>query len=279
MGRAASDGQAAGIGSRYFTVQNAGAAIEEGLAQRSDIDALPQDRSEITARRGYDLAGPFRPVAAGASGRPTVHGEELDRFEIALGAPSEGTVIAGYLRTADGLTPLPAGSGLDAASGVFTWQPGVGFLHEYDFVFVRRRGSVAIGRQEVRVVINARRSNRVGPQVTIDVPAPARVLESGQPLLIAGWAIDTDAGDGAGIDTVHVWAYPSDGGDPLFLGEAAYGGQRPDVAAIYGERYRDSGYGLLAAPLPAGTFDVAVFAWSTVAGDFVPARVVRVTVR
>ena len=275
----ASDGQAAGIGSRYFTVQNAGAAIEEAAVRSADVEALPLDRAAITARRGYDLAAAFGPVAAGSTGRATLHGEEMDRFEIALGAPREGTTIAGYLRTTDGFAALPAGATLDGATGAFTWQPGVGFLHEYDFVFVHRRGAVAISRQEVRVVINARGSNRIGPQVTIDVPAPTRVAERNQPLLIAGWAIDTDATAGTGVDLVHVWAYPSEGGDALFLGEAGYGGQRPDVAAIYGGRYRASGYGLLAAPLPEGTYDVAVFARSSATGDFVPARVVRVVVR
>ena len=162
----------------------------------------------------------------------------------------------------------------------FTWQPGVGFINSYDLVFVRRNGGVPVARQEVRVVINAKGSNRVGPQVVIDFPvAGPEPAPDTQPLLVAGWAIDTDAAAGTGVDTVHVWAYPTDGGNPLFLGAAAYGGRRPDVSAIYGARFRDSGYGLFVDALPPGSYDLAVFAWSTVTWDFVPARVVRVTVR
>jgi len=276
----ASNGQAAGIGSRYFTVQNAGAAIEEGVAGTADIDAAGQDRSAIAARRGYDLSAPFRGVATGAAGRATIHGEEMDRFEIALGAPVQGQTVSGYLRTGAGFDPLPAGSHLDPLAGVFTWQPGVGFVYAYDLVFVRRIGTVAVSRQEVRIVLNPKGSNRVGPQVVIDVPtARGHAVDAAQPLLVAGWAIDTDAEAGTGVDTVHVWAYPVEGGQPLFLGAAAYGGRRPDVAAIHGTRFRDSGYGLIVDTLPPGSYDLAVFAWSTVTVDFVPARVVRVTVR
>jgi hypothetical protein len=274
----ASDGQSAGVGSRYFIVQNAGAGVEEALSDQGDIDSAPQDRSPIAARRGYDLSSPFHGYSVGESGRTTVYGEEVDRFELALGAPAPGTTLTAYLRTNGGFAALPAGSHLDEESGVFVWQPGVGFLNSYDFVFVRRDGARAIARQEVRLVINPKGSNRVGAQVVIDFPAAAE-RATGLPLVVAGWAIDADADAGTGVDAVHVWAYPAGGGEPVFLGAADYGGRRPDVAAIYGPRFRDSGYGLVVNTLPPGSYDLAVFAWSTVAGDFVPARVVRVTVR
>jgi hypothetical protein len=111
----------------------------------------------------------------------------------------------------------------------------------------------------------------------IDTPAPnANVARS---LVIAGWALDVDDQTGTGIDAVHVWAYPARGGAPIFVGAASYGGARPDVAGIYGERFRNSGYGIVVDALPPGTYDVAVFAWSTVKSGFIPAKVVRVTVR
>jgi hypothetical protein len=82
---------------------------------------------------------------------------------------------------------------------------------------------------------------------------------------------------------VHVWAYPVNGAgqwdDPIFLGPAIFGNARPDVAAVYGERFKQSGYGMIVQTLPPGTYDVAVFAYSTVRNDFVPAKVVRVTIR
>jgi hypothetical protein len=65
----------------------------------------------------------------------------------------------------------------------------------------------------------------------------------------------------------------------VFLGAAAYGGQRPDVGAIFGERFTASGYGLLVNDLAPGAYDVAVFAWSTAMGRFAPAAVSRIAVK
>ena len=76
-----------------------------------------------------------------------------------------------------------------------------------------------------------------------------------------------------------MWAYPLTGGAPVFLGTATYGGARPDVAAVHGDQFRDSGFGVLVQGLPPGNYDLAVFAWSGVSGGFVPAQVVRVTAR
>ncbi|MEO7889898.1 MAG: hypothetical protein ABIW19_07840 [Vicinamibacterales bacterium] len=56
-------------------------------------------------------------------------------------------------------------------------------------------------------------------------------------------------------------------------------GARPDVTAVYGDRFRNSGYGIGVDSLTPGDYDLAVFAWSTVKDGFVPAKVVRVTVR
>ena len=45
------------------------------------------------------------------------------------------------------------------------------------------------------------------------------------------------------------------------------------------DRFARSGFDLVTPGLAPGTYDVAVFAWSTARQDFVPAQVVRVTVR
>src|SRR6185295_2957539 len=175
----------------------------------------------------------------------------------------------GYLRVGGELAPLPIGSFLDAA-GIFYWTPGVSFLGAYDLVFVRWSQGQAVARQELRLVLNVAGRNRVGPQVVVDTPSASETVDL--PFNLAGWAIDPDAGVGTGIDTLHVWAYPADDyAHPIFLGAMAYGGERPDVAAIYGDRFRPSGFGITVDSLPEGTYDVAVFAWSTATGSFVPA--------
>ena len=97
--------------------------------------------------------------------------------------------------------------------------------------------------------------------------------------VIAGWAADLDSADGTGVQMIHVWAYPVGGGAPRFVADAAYGGSRPDVAAVFGDRFRDSGFGLRVEGLPPGAYDIAIFAWSTARQAWLPAKVVSVVVR
>jgi hypothetical protein len=144
-------------------------------------------------------------------------------------------------------------------------------------VFVRTRGTQAIGRRDVRIVLHPKGRGHIGPQVAIDLPRPQQ--EDAQPFALGGWAIDLDAEHGSGVSGLHVWAYPLNGGPPIFLGAATYGGARADIGALHGDRFRDSGFGLVVQGLAAGNYDLAVFAWSTEKSDFVPAKVVRVTIR
>jgi hypothetical protein len=262
----------------------------QGYLLTDQVNAAPLDLTPITGRRGYDTSAPERRYGADANGVVTVLGEETDLFQFSL-RPSATDIYAaasrgdytGYMRAGSALFPLPIGSSLNAETGAFTWQPGPGFLGSYNLVFVRWLGTQAIARQEVRFVLNPQGSNRVGAQVIIDTPGPQANVS--QPFLLAGWAIDLDAFEGTGVDTLHVWAYPitchvpsATCHDPIFLGATAYGGKRPDVGAIFGERFTSSGYGLVVDGLEAGQYDVAVFAWSTATGGFVPAKVVRVTI-
>ncbi len=281
-------GSASGIGSRYFTVSNGslmldpaqGSVTAPGIdsvaSPASDVEGAPADVAAIHGRRGFSLDTPQQTYAV-RDGRTTVQSEELDRIELNLGA-TPGHSYAGYLRAGTSLAPLPIGSSLNAATGAFTWMPGVGFAGTYDLVFVHRSAGQAVARQDVRIVLNPKGSNRVGPQTVIDSPLPPDTIFS-DTIVVAGWAADLDSAVDTGVDAVHVWAYPASGEDPVWIGAAAYGGARPDVATVYGNRYLNSGYGMTVEGLAPGTYDLAVFAYSTVTGRFGPARLVRVTVR
>jgi hypothetical protein len=296
-------GGAAGVGSRYFSVLNSSglfagvsasdetsgaeaqslvipartAAVGQTAVELSAAAAQASvDASPIAVRRGFSPDTLFRHVRPGASGFVTVQSEEMDRIELQL-SEAGNERCSGYSTTGGVDAPLPVGSNLDPVTCVFTWNPGVGFLGSYDFVFLRRAESGTTVRQDVRVALNPKRSGLVGPQVMIDTPGSQQVV--GRPFVIAGWAVDLDADVDTGVDTLHVWAYPVTGEAPEFLGVASYGGSRPDVGAIYGGQFRQSGYGLQVNDLAPGTYDVAVFAWSNVTRGFVPASVVRVTVK
>jgi hypothetical protein len=270
-------GTAEGIGSRFFTVANSSSVGGPVTAPTlSAVRSVASDRSAVVGRRGWDLDAPWTSYATSGAGRALVRGEELDRFELALGArPNER--YSGFLRSGDDLLPLPIGSNLNAKTGEFTWAPGVGFVGTYDLVFVRTRGARVVGRNDVRFVLHAKGRGLVGPQVTIDVPRAQQ--DVAQPFMLGGWAADLDAQESTGVGGLHAWAYPLTGGPPVFLGAATYGAARSDVAALHGERFRDAGFGLIVQGLTHGNYDLAVFAWSTEKGDFVPAKVVRVTIR
>jgi uncharacterized delta-60 repeat protein len=278
-------GEIEGIGSRFFTVVNGtgavAAAVELAASSRvrataEIIGAAPRDDGPVLARRGWDLEGPWRWYGVGGAGRAVIRGEEIDRFELALGEQA-GAYYTGHVRVGAEVAPLPVGSHLDATTGLFTWAPGVGFVGRYDLVFVRWEGTRAAARHEVRVILAPKGSGHVGVQVAIDVPRSRQDVL--QPFLLAGWAADLDATAGTGIDTLHVWAYPATGGAPVFLGTPALGGVRPDVAAVHGDQFREAGFALAVQGLIPGDYDLAVFPWSNVTGGFAPPNVVRVTVR
>ena len=279
-----SAGMTSGLGSRYFRVFNgssagttaAVSAASNARSPHADIEGVPLEASPVLGRRSWEPDAPWQHYAAGPSGRVVLRGEEIDRFELGLGG-QQGESIVGYLRVGEDLGPLPIGSKLDSRTGSFTWSPGVGFIGTYDLVFVRQSGGRAIARREVRVVLAPKGSGHVGTQVVIDTPRSQQ--DVAQPFVLGGWAADLDAAAGTGIDAIHVWAYPLTGGAPVFLGAATYGGARPDVAAVHGDQFSDTGFGLAVQGLVPGNYDLAVFAWSAVSGGFMPARTVRITAR
>jgi hypothetical protein len=274
-------GMTQGIGSRYFTVSNSSgsltAAASEAAIDRASFDTLPLVRSNVVGRRGWDPAAPWRVFQTSVSGRTVVRAEEVGRLELRIGDEGTGVSFDGYLRTESGLAPLPVGSVLDPVTGEFTWAPGIGFVGSYDLSFVRRVSGRPVDRRDIRVVLQAKGSGFVGPQVVID--SPRQQMDVAQPFMLGGWAADLGAVDDSGVSAIHVWAYPLTGGAPVFVGAATYGGARPDVAAVHGDQFRSSGYGMFVQGLTPGNYDLAVFAWSTEAADFAPAKLVRITVR
>jgi len=98
--------------------------------------------------------------------------------------------------------------------------------------------------------------------------------------LIAGWAFVENGGADTGVSAVHVWAQPVTGGSPVFVGVATLGDARPEVAARYGTQHANAGFHLPFNNrlLPAGAYDIAVFAQGRLTGTFQIVRVVRMTV-
>src|SRR5436190_3081122 len=67
----------------------------------------------------------------------------------------------------------------------------------------------------------------------LQTDAPVRNTAVVEPFIVGGWALDSAAASGIGIDAIHVWAVPP-AGAAVFLGVASLGGNRPGAAASFG---------------------------------------------
>jgi hypothetical protein len=116
------------------------------------------------------------------------------------------------------------------------------------------------------------------PLLAVDTPVTETSVDRG--LYMAGWALDRGSpADSTGVDAIHVWAFPRDGSAARFLGVAHYGYPRADVAAALGNsRFTNVGYALYATFDQPGTYDVIVYAHSTVTQTFNAAKAVTVHV-
>jgi hypothetical protein len=128
-----------GIGSRYFTAANAGAATAASEPPPSEM---------IRTRGGVGINRRTVPVPAGDNGIVPVDMEEMGRIEIEVGA-SEG-----YMLVNGEHQSLPIGSSLK--DGVFYWLAGPGFLGEYQLVFERPDTS----QVRLKVTIRPKRFDR-----------------------------------------------------------------------------------------------------------------------
>lgn len=115
------------------------------------------------------------------------------------------------------------------------------------------------------------------PAMSLD--GPMNNSSPAQPFLAGGWAVDLGAPAGVGVDAIHVWAFPVGGGSPMFVAAGTGGGSRPDVGAVFGSRFTNSGYTFTISNLPPGVYDLGVYVRSMVTNTFNQSRVVRITIK
>lgn len=154
-------GNSDGIGSRYFTVTNSqGARISEnrgqGMEYRNLLPEITVDRSSpVKIVKGYDRDTIPLLVFPDGSGIVAVHIKELERLEIHLENYSIGYSVVG-----NQLKRLPIGSTMDREKGVFYWQPGPGFIGDYQFVFFKKSKNGEMSKKIVIVVCSPGTRNR-----------------------------------------------------------------------------------------------------------------------
>ena len=116
------------------------------------------------------------------------------------------------------------------------------------------------------------------PEALVRLEAPVNGARLREPFLVGGWALDPDAGAGAGIDQLQVWAIPFAGGLPIFVGTPGTGVARPDVAAIYGSPGQTAGFGLIASRIAPGRYYLVAFGRVIASGNFGALDYVDVTI-
>jgi hypothetical protein len=144
-------GAADGVGSRFFKVQNASQVIttaSRALAGASTTFADTfQDASRLAGidtgdavrvATGFDPRAKLTTVTPDAFGRRHVAIPEMDRVEVRLAAdlPGKAGRYAAYQVANGQLRRLPVGSSFDPRQGTLYWQPGAGYVGDYEFVVV-----------------------------------------------------------------------------------------------------------------------------------------------
>jgi len=128
-------GNADGIGSRYFMVQNAGGARAARKTGGSElISEIPVDYSgAVGVMKGFEKDGEPGDLYPDDGGMLRCEVRELERVVFHFG---EGKGLSGFMMVGDRPGPLPLGSTLEVKKGIFYWQLGPGYVGEYRLVFI-----------------------------------------------------------------------------------------------------------------------------------------------
>ncbi|MGD2091652.1 MAG: hypothetical protein PVH61_36095 [Candidatus Aminicenantes bacterium] len=179
-------GNTDGIGSRYFTIQNPGGS-DQRMAQSAERTAVafdvqsslinlnpshvpPDYSSPVMVKKGYNRQMEPQMVYPEESGNITIEIRQLERLEVRFTEGAGGLaplchaplsnskdsstlVPEGFQVIGNRFATLPIGSNLDRETGIFTWQPGAGFLGEYRLVFLIRDGYGLLTMKRVHVKI------------------------------------------------------------------------------------------------------------------------------
>lgn len=142
-------GNVGAFGSRFFNVLVPGgdaptdaAAKVEAAEQR---EARPGWRNDVRIRRSGGTSVPFEPddyvvIRPDHQGVHAIDMQAGSRLWLELGGP----VTGGRQRVAGTDGDLPGGSRLDPVSGVFTWEPPLGYFGRFDLVFDTPTGPLAV---------------------------------------------------------------------------------------------------------------------------------------
>jgi hypothetical protein len=148
-------GNADGIGSRFFTIQNSESrnSGSSTVGKCKGIDKLPVNyNASVEVRKGYGKNSGLQKIHTDDRGILTINTRELERVVIKLS--HEASIVTGYMVVGNQLRPLPIGSTLDPKTAIFYWQPVPGFIGEYQLLFVEKDQDKNMLRKNIIININ-----------------------------------------------------------------------------------------------------------------------------
>lgn len=142
-------GNSDGTGSRYFSVtNNSSSCVSPSETELfpltneiTDITAIPTDECPVMVHLNRNKQTTPCPVEINENNQHVLHIHELERIEVNLfqdNSQASTSVLSGYLQVGNKLQALPIGSTLDRENGKFYWQPGPGFIGQYQLLFLEK---------------------------------------------------------------------------------------------------------------------------------------------
>jgi len=154
-------GNADGIGSRYFTIQNSASNRQKAMGTEDGgwVKDIPVDYAgSVDFIKGYGRDGEPCEIYPDDNGMTTLEIDELERVELQLTPDTlPPTRFNGYQAVGGRFKSLPVGSTLDSERGIFYWQPGVGFVGDYMFTFIETHKNGEAMRKNILIRIVAKR--------------------------------------------------------------------------------------------------------------------------
>lgn len=264
------------VQSRYNAAYTAAAPI--AVTVQSDGPVEPEVVIQIdSVASGSTLPQPAV-ISGWAIDRTAPSGTAIDRLQ-AWAFPVGGGTATFLGAPAIGL--VRPDNDIRNAYGDVVTHPGFAILADnltpgtYDIAIyahgTRVTGTFWSGPAVVRVTLQG--AAEPGSVWVSAVPSPQFALQ--------GYALDRGAASGPGVATVHVWAYPSNGA-AVFLGAATPGADastnRPELVPLFGADKAASGWRLTGLSLPAGTYTIVAYGYSTVTGSFSNVRTTTLTI-
>jgi glucose/arabinose dehydrogenase len=205
-------------------------------------------------------------VATGSAGISTIH---VWAYPLSTGG---NPIFAGVASLGISRPDVGAAFGSQFANAGF--QLPVSGLVPGDYLFAVYAMMHATGTFDIVKTVNV----RIRSSMLLAIDAPAANSTVDRTFLVGGWAINTAAASGIGIDALHVWALdPS--GSYSFIGAVTTFSNRADVGTAFGAQFTQSGYTIIGTLPSAGNWFVLVYPHNALTGQFEPPVGVPITVR